>query len=688
MVIEEIRYEKPVHEASHEGKQKNFIGEEMQADFVDQLASPLDRLAAVVADLIVFVPTVAVFIAPFRRQALMSQLLNREDEWVLALSLVAFGSALAWILYQTASVSLFGGTLGKRVMGLRVVAIWDGAKPRPLMAFLRSLVWCLEVLALGIPWLALYANERRRSFHDRVSDTAVIAVKKRAAGPPTIPEMGIASGLSAAGVVVLGTVLTTSILKLQPSLQGANEAAAAFEESGLLCSTVGEARKAWTVRSGGMPSRLSVALALFATEVIDENCLRGESELALWRNEDKELAYLGKAMAEAGEDGLYESYLDRVCEMNESSNECRLVHFLRLEREAGVEPTESDDKSHQVEIDAQLGDLVASFEELGAETPVYLRVWVIRYLMEQGQFESALKWLLDSAPEKRVGFYYVRERSKALWNLGRKNEARTALHASFDTLETNERIDIASWFCSHETIDQGCNDGSRRVCEMLNATVDASAHSEHYLASPAIAVAYLRGETCRGSLSSERIEYLSQKIPNREAKSYLEALLLLKEPKKKKALGKLRSLASGRDQQGEFFVEANIRLVDLAATEEDLKKVKKTWLGLSPDDGWWQLGRRLMDRGLGLQAWDQALEVGMKMIAENRYDVSLRQQMVVAAYRAGNQRLALGLLESLEEQEVRLSADRSAERSDRSPASVSAFQEVARELLGERGEGL
>jgi uncharacterized RDD family membrane protein YckC len=57
-------------------------------------------------------------------------------------------TSLVWLLYHAGCESLFGATLGKRILGLRVVAE-DGDVPGPIAATVRNL-WLLAGL---IPWV-------------------------------------------------------------------------------------------------------------------------------------------------------------------------------------------------------------------------------------------------------------------------------------------------------------------------------------------------------------------------------------------------------------------------------------------------------------------------------------------------------------------------------------------------------
>lgn len=86
---------------------------------------------------------------------------------------VTLGSvSLVSLVYLTLGWWLFGRTVGKLVMGVRVVGI-TGERPTFTMALVRALMyWVSAILALGFLWIAF--TPARRGWHDRVARTWVI----------------------------------------------------------------------------------------------------------------------------------------------------------------------------------------------------------------------------------------------------------------------------------------------------------------------------------------------------------------------------------------------------------------------------------------------------------------------------------------------------------------------------------
>jgi uncharacterized RDD family membrane protein YckC len=81
--------------------------------------------------------------------------------------------ALASFAYQTLAHTLAGATLGKWLLGLRVVGP-DGGSPGPGRSALRALLALLGVVLLGAgPLLALFTLSGR-GLHDLLSGTTVV----------------------------------------------------------------------------------------------------------------------------------------------------------------------------------------------------------------------------------------------------------------------------------------------------------------------------------------------------------------------------------------------------------------------------------------------------------------------------------------------------------------------------------
>jgi uncharacterized RDD family membrane protein YckC len=94
--------------------------------------------------------------------------LDPPDGWGLTLASVS----VVALVYLTLGWWLFGRTVGKLVMGVRVVDI-AGQRPSFVQALVRALMYGVSaILALGFLWIAV--TPARRGWHDRVARTWVV----------------------------------------------------------------------------------------------------------------------------------------------------------------------------------------------------------------------------------------------------------------------------------------------------------------------------------------------------------------------------------------------------------------------------------------------------------------------------------------------------------------------------------
>ncbi len=82
-------------------------------------------------------------------------------------------NALLGLVYDTALITIWATTLGKRAFGLYVVRS-DGSRVGPGRALARHLATILSLLILGIGFLMIAFRRDKRGLHDLICDTVVI----------------------------------------------------------------------------------------------------------------------------------------------------------------------------------------------------------------------------------------------------------------------------------------------------------------------------------------------------------------------------------------------------------------------------------------------------------------------------------------------------------------------------------
>jgi uncharacterized RDD family membrane protein YckC len=99
----------------------------------------------------------------------MAGLLDRNPMVAGALGLLVAIAAL----YQVYLGGILGQTIGKRLLGLRVISS-RGRTPSPLVACLRFVAMALSLTPAGLGWLWCMFDRERRALHDHLSGTYVI----------------------------------------------------------------------------------------------------------------------------------------------------------------------------------------------------------------------------------------------------------------------------------------------------------------------------------------------------------------------------------------------------------------------------------------------------------------------------------------------------------------------------------
>jgi hypothetical protein len=255
---------------------------------------------------------------------------------------------------------------------------------------------------------------------------------------------------------------------------------------------------------------------------------------------------------------------------------------------------------------------------------------------------------------------------KTLWALNRKAEARLSMKAAIGGYDADQRVALSRWFCQTETGETGCTAQAKSACDLLAASVD---QDKVLLGDPEVTLAYIRGETCSARLNGDKLRELKNEMPDAASQNYVEALIAL-EDAPEEGLKQLKGLSEKDDA---FTNEVRAKLVDLANSEKDLTSVREAWLDAdSGEEGWMYVGRKLMARYNDFEAWDQTIEIGFKMGESDPLDQQAAKAFIVAAYRSGQTKMALGYLQTY--------FDKAQDEMLRAPANTDGFEEIAREI--------
>ena len=126
------------------------------------------------------------------------------------LALVGASWATLLFAYQLFG-NVSGGTIGKRLMGLRLVAR-DGGAPNFTRSLVRALVWLLGTPLASFGFLVALFNRENRALHDYMSGTVVVESYRKSAAEGAL--LFLAAAAAACGLfgyqIYAGWVLPTS----------------------------------------------------------------------------------------------------------------------------------------------------------------------------------------------------------------------------------------------------------------------------------------------------------------------------------------------------------------------------------------------------------------------------------------------------------------------------------------------
>ncbi|MBE0491801.1 MAG: RDD family protein [Sulfurospirillum sp.] len=96
------------------------------------------------------------------------------EETILMINSMFLYVVLLKIAYQSIFVTLYGATLGKIFLKIKVVSVADLENPPFVYAFLRALVRVLSESLFYIGFIWAYFNSKKETWHDKIGKTLVV----------------------------------------------------------------------------------------------------------------------------------------------------------------------------------------------------------------------------------------------------------------------------------------------------------------------------------------------------------------------------------------------------------------------------------------------------------------------------------------------------------------------------------
>lgn len=618
------------------------------------LALPFDRLAANIADMILFVPLVSVALALLKKQIVLTQLLGTQPQ--LHAYFVFYGAAvvgLGW-LYQVFFLTLTGTTPGKFFFGLRVIDVWTKRAPDWQKVIFRSVLWWLDVILI-LPLLALFFDSHRRPMHDRMADTVVVNLRNRSTGLPTLFESFFSKTLFCGMTLVMVLWAAAEVWGLYSRSNRFGLMVKSWVGGTSLCADVDRALRTWPAEISSDQGRLRVAMALFAAGATDAQCLDAEAESLIWKKQsataEKALSYLAKAFSQMEGGANSDTYLDRVCEIDRVSEACavtELMELFRKDKKNGGPPAEP------------------LMKKLTSE---YGKIWAARYFYARGKMDALDGILAELSLNPSLSHFLSEFRIKSLW---KKNEWRSA-EAAFQIYWENggrpDRSENASmdwWLCDRELL-RGCENSLQPSCRVFEEKFKRAAKESFSLP---VSLTLLRKKECEkrdGDLVSSTG---GERFPP-EFVAYVEQLKLPKTAaEKNKNLLQIVTLGHYSESVRR---DAAYRMIRDAQNPSHLKELTQYWLKQENDGEWLGVGEMLFDRFVDLKDHASALRLSERLYELSPAEENARRKML-AHFHTGDKKMAWEFAKKLGRREKRQPA-----------GAASGYEDVRRQLSEEFG---
>ncbi len=554
-------------------------------------ASPLDRIASFIIDyFIILSPLITLFTAPFKKQLGLSGLVYGEiDSQIIYLNILVIIFLLSF-LYNLLFTYFLGSTLGQLFLGLKVGTIIKNNKLGVFEVFVRSAVYNFSLLLLGLPFLFSFTHKGRRSIHDLLSDTFVYSIKEKKVSrlAPVFISRSLVSIVSV--FIVFGSLLIIQ------SLISENTTIGSFDSESELCEEVTKAAETWPEQNEVQPKRLSIAMALFAIEEIDKDCLEIESTYVFDSGEEAGLAYLANAFIYADQPSLSDKYLEKVCQLDLNSETCKMASVI---------------DHWAMDRLGQVGEILNNL----VTDSVYVNLWKTRFLLSEGLYDQSLATLSKLPKLSILSSFSSINKVKLFWYKEKYEQASLVSDMVYEKENPSESKRLSSWLCFEE-LEKNCESVESTSCQV----VELNSSSEEGYAG----LAMLKKLECSQQLQTY---YKYNWDPE------VFSLINFKLEAEKKDLNDLTGLISTDFTQSRLSYEAISTFLKLNPdVNTQMLSAFEDWTSqLSESFRKTELAGKIMNYLVKEKKYEQALEYGEKFLTKNS-SIDYQKNLVVSAY--------------------------------------------------------
>lgn len=604
------------------------------------LAYIWDRLAAFVVDLIILSIFINILVSPLKRKiqtAILDEHEGAVNLYIFCIVLVACGIFLA---YQTASVFLFKKTIGKKLFHLEVAPIIHGHQLTLVNSFVRACSLLFSIILFLFPLLEIFSNRLRRPMHDKLADSYVKGNLKVGESPSPVEKLWVRFVY----MIVMANLTVVMIAQFFFFKEDFDSLSEFVTQPEYLCEAVSEAKETWP--KNDKASRLEIALTLHSIEAIDEECLEKEAQRALSYGEELDRAYLAKAFVYEGDTEISDKYLEKVCELDTSSETCLLTQMIEL----------WSDK------DWLGADIIWDSANLKS---AYMKVWAIKHYDKTQNYEKLLAIADDLWPNKSLNDFIGKYKTITLWNLDKTNESKELFQSTYAHLPEDKKTSFLSDVCNLE-IEKNCSvsefSGCKLLIDKMRDDTNDSIHEETLLT-------YVKTNKCGMTDVEDVISEYRISIEDPYIKMYLAALRAQKMGKNSVAEQIYKNILKGSSSSSFLSYEVRSNLIELA-DEKDFSEQMDWWLTADAIGAYHQqLGLKFLKLLSEKKKWDTAEPVAKKLLASSFRTREQNEMVAVVFFNLKKFSIARRVIDSLERAKTR------------AIASQNDFEEVKKQLL-------
>ncbi len=606
------------------------------------LASVWDRMAAVVVDYAIILSPIAIlFTSPLMkivREAKITQnSYSSETAWILMLIFVIS----MVVLFQTFFIWKWNATPGKMLLGLRVSSI-NNERITLTQAFIRSVSWLLSVLFLALPMLSVFSHKKRRTMHDRLTETIVVSLRPSRASlePHFIESALVRSVYWSLGAVVL-TFLFYFTFNALRDLKSKNDFITSLEKDGELCASVGESLSD-SNKDINENSRLDMALALYGAGTIDINCLSAEVEKLFTVEDSFPILNIARAFIYSDNAEISDAYLNKICADEPHGAECafsQLILSTEVDNKNNEDTEESghdamaqsDDKMNSDEIVLSENEdietqILAILDERKNENSVseaeglsetqnanqntmlssealYPKIWAAKELIRLEQFALAEKHLGKIPKIKEFSSFLMANQTKIYWALGQEEKSVGAEEVAYSSVDALTAIQLSSYMC-YEKLAVSCGAISSTSCQKFDEIISAYDDAIDYTRASLV---YLKLQECKNGTTTSVYEKVLKQPINEEVRRLVSALM-------DSGTDGFDDLSEIKTSTKLIDVEIQIRLLERTKSVGLVREFFKTWMGSSISSRWVLLGRVLYKKMKTLNNHEDAIQVASTLL--------------------------------------------------------------------------